>query len=145
MKKILIAILILLQIFGFVLSWPSFYYYPRSGNSPVILSSSGSLSNTGFDPNSATVFVVHGYTSSSSNPAFQLMKTVFNSYTNVNTILVDWAAGAAGPPSGEISIDQYYMAAVSNLKPLGQNISAFISVNNIEPNSVVCIGHSLGI
>lgn len=139
--------IVFLQLLGLSVSWPSFYYYPRpSSSDPVILLASDSLaSSTEFDASADTVFIVHGFTSSPLDSRLQEMKDTFNGYTSVNTILVDWSEGAAGPGTQNVDvIESFYLQAISNLPSLAQNISAFILNNNIDPNTVTCVGHSLG-
>lgn len=137
---------VFLQLLGLVVSWPSFYYYPRpSSTDPVILLASDSLASTEFDASADTVFIVHGFTSSALDSRLQEMKDTLNGYTDVNTILVDWSEGAAGPDTQNVDvIESFYLQAISNLPSLAQNISTFILNNNIDPNTVTCVGHSLG-
>lgn len=58
-----------------------------------------------------------------------------------NVIIVDWKRGASGNPFINKEI---YVDAAQNTKIVGQEIVKFMKFNNILPQRVTCLGHSLG-
>jgi hypothetical protein len=58
-----------------------------------------------------------------------------------NVIIVDWKRGASGNPFINKDI---YVDAAQNTKIVGQEIAKFMKFNNILPQRVTCLGHSLG-
>lgn len=56
-------------------------------------------------------------------------------------IIVDWREGAEAKTVADFTA---YKEAHENTKIVGKAISNFIATNKISPETVTCIGHSLG-
>lgn len=132
--NILIASVISILI-SLASSWPDFYFYPKSGNSPVI----NSLSEE-FDATLQSVFIIHGYTDSQNDTKLQAMKNALIKIANVNVIMVDWKEGA----DADVSLDLHYQEAVKNIRVVGKVVAEFIVSNQIDPQTVTCVGNNLG-
>lgn len=51
-------------------------------------------------------------------------------------ILVDWKDGAAAPD---------YPKARDNVRVVGKKVNDFIRATRIDPKTIYCVGHSLGV
>jgi hypothetical protein len=63
----------------------------------------------------------------------------FNSISfksDLNVILVDWKDGAAAPD---------YPKARDNVRVAGKKVNDFFRATRIDPKTIYCVGHSLGV
>lgn len=142
-KKILILGISLLQLINSSQCWPNFFYYGRQSNQVYNLSSTDSLKNTEFNYSWPTILIVHGFGSHAFEPFLIQMKDKFHKHVEINTIMVDWKQGAIASNNFVLKA-LYYIIAITNLRTLGQGSSVFIQTNRIDPDTITCVGHSLG-
>ncbi|XP_056385717.1 pancreatic triacylglycerol lipase-like isoform X2 [Hyla sarda] len=97
-----------------------------------------SIEQSNFDGSRNSVFIVHGYTESGSDPWPMEMSQAIVRRENVNCFIVDWSGGSSA----------IYFQAINNVQVVGAEIANFINTIvkhfNSSLSGIHMIGHSLG-
>lgn len=131
--------------------WPDFYLYTKKAPEGFDLNKNLSLNESTFDRTKNTVFIVHGFQSTSfDHGTVEATRNKLVETTDSNVITVDWTEGAGNVKKGIIDLLQnainsmIYVQCAPNTRIVGSGIARFAFLNNIEPSTVHCIGISLG-
>jgi len=116
-----------------------FFLYTRdNADDAFILSCNTTLSQSPFDGEKKTIFLLHGWTHNSNNSWIRSSVQQILIHEDVNVISVDWSAGAGLP----------YLRALTNTQVVGAELSKLIlsltSKTHLELSRVHLIGHNLG-
>ncbi|ODM91047.1 Phospholipase A1 [Orchesella cincta] len=128
-----------------------FYYFPTP-NEPfeITYNDIESLNASNIKPATKTIFLIDGFTSTSTSPMNTYTKNNFSGRADVNLILVDWGSlsGAELKKENLLDIIYAYMVAFGNCATAGQRIAEFFQFlranKQIEFGDITLISHSLG-
>ena len=116
------------------------FLYTRNNALTKYELNSDNLKNSSFNSTLKTYLIVHGYIDSSNNKWVLDIKANLLAAENANVIAVDW--GEASSLLGNSWMP--YVDAAGNTKIIGRFVANFLNETNINPQSIHCIGHSLG-
>ena len=116
------------------------FLYTRNNALTKYELNSENLKNSSFNSTLKTYLIVHGYIDSSNNKWVLDIKANLLAAENANVIAVDW--GEASSLLGNSWMP--YVDAAENTKIIGRFVANFLNETNIHPQSIHCIGHSLG-
>ena len=116
------------------------FLYTRNNTLTKYELNSDNLKNSSFNSTLKTYLIVHGYIDSSNNKWVLDIKNNLLAAENANVIAVDW--GEASSLIGNSWMP--YVDAAGNTKIIGRFVASFLNATKIDPQSVHCIGHSLG-
>ncbi|KAL0851368.1 hypothetical protein ABMA28_007184 [Loxostege sticticalis] len=107
----------------------------------LTFNNANSVRNSNYRGNRGLVVIVHGFQNNGNSPMNPQIRDAFLHVADVNVIVVDWSAAAAGPP-------QNYGRAVRNVPDVGRHLGNFLTwlIRDFGGNwnNVHLVGFSLG-